>query len=212
LLVGMLLLAACNRGGEGEIRTIPLTYLSSEDALKLVTPYLSEEIAVSASQAGSPAIALRGPDARVNQLADLIGRFDRPVPNVQLRFQVIEANGFTSSDTAIADVEAVLRDLFRFRGYRLVAESLVRSEAPGNAMQRLVGEDGTPFEIRAQLTRLLQQDTARAVTLEVQLDAYGTAVLGTTLTVPSGQTVVVGTARSGREGNTLILVVRPRIE
>jgi hypothetical protein len=213
LLLGMLVLAGCDRSGQdGEFRTIPLTYLSTEDALRLVTPHLSEEIAVSASQAGPPALALRGPDARVNQLADLIRRFDKPEPNVQLRFQVIEANGFAGADSAIADVEAVLRDLFRFRGYRLVGESMVQSQAPGQAMQRMVGEDGTRFEIRAELTRVLRQDTSRAVSLQVHLMEEGAGLLGTNLTVPNGQTVVVGTARSSRDGNTLILVVRPRIE
>jgi hypothetical protein len=155
---------------------------------------------------------VRGPTGQVDQIADLVRRFDKPEPNVQLRFQVIEADGFTNTDPAIADVDAVLRDLFKFRGYRLVGESLVQSQAPGDAMQRMVGVDGTRFEIRAQLARVLQHDTARAVTLQVQLTEEGAPLLGTNLTVPSGQTVVVGTARTRREGNTLILVVRPRIE
>jgi hypothetical protein len=214
LLLGVLLLAACNRSDASEFRTIPLNYLSTEEALALVTPHLSDDIAVSApAKDAVPArLALRGPDDKVNELADLIQRFDRPDPNVQLRFQVIEADGFAGVDSAIADVESALRDLFRFRGYRLVGESLVQSQAPGEAMQRLVGADGTRFEIRASLARVLQQDTASAVSLQVHLLEEGAGLLATNLTIPNGQTVVVGTARSSREGNTLILVVRPRIE
>lgn len=214
LLLGVLLLAACERAADSEFHNITLNYLSTEEALALVTPHLTEEISVSVPRTGPfpRTMVLRGPDAQVNQLADLVRRFDQPDPNVQLRFQVIEADGFTGTDPAIADVESVLRELFKFRGYRLVGESLVQSQAPGTAMQRLVGTDGTRFEIRAELARVLRRDTAKAVSLQVHLQEEGASLLGTNLTVPSGQTVVVGTARSGREGSTLILVVRPRIE
>ena len=210
LLLGMLLLGACNRGGDVDFRTIPLTYLSAEEALALVTPHRSKDVAVSASKTGTPTLAVHGPTAQVDRIADLIRRFDKPVPNVQLRFQIIEADGFTNTDSAIADVEAALRDVFRFRGYRLVGESLVLSQAPGRVVQQIFATDGE-FRIQARLERVLQSDSARAVSMDVELQGQG-AMLATSLTVPSGKTVVVGTARARRDGNTLILVVRPRIE
>jgi hypothetical protein len=213
LLLGILLLAGCGRDGDAEFRTIPLSYMSSEEARQLISGQLAglDFMAVSYHE-DPPTVILRGPDAQVNQVADLVQRFDRPSPNVQLRFQVIEADGFTTTDPAISDVEGALRGLLRFQGYRLVAESMVQAQAPGTAGQRLMAHDGRRFEIRARLARVLQRDTARAVSLEVDLSEGGTSLLGTSLTVPSGQTVVVGTAQAGREGNTLILVVRPRIE
>lgn len=211
LLLGILLAAACGRGDEAEFQTIPLQHLSTEEALGLVTPHLSEEIAISASRAGPSTLAIRGPELKVNQLADLIRRFDRPVPNVELRFQIIEADGFTGTDPAIGDVEAALRDVFRFRGYRLVGESLVQGQAPGRVVQQIDAAAGEPFRIQAVLERVLQSDSARAVSMQLELQGEG-ALLATSLTVPSGKTVVVGTARARRGGNTLILVVRPRIE
>jgi len=216
LLLGALLLTGCggSRAAESfDIRTIPLTYLRADEAAELVTP-LGMGAAVSFRR-DPPALILRGPTDQVDQIAEIIRRFDKPSPNVQLRFQIIEADGFTNSDPAIADVEAALQDVFRFRGYRLVGESLVQSEVPGNVTQQIVGrvgnQAGVPFMIHARLNRLLQGDSARAVSMDVELQG-GTAQLGTSLTVPSGQTVVVGTAQSRQDGHTFILVVRPRIE
>jgi type II secretory pathway component GspD/PulD (secretin) len=209
LLSALLLLAACGRAAPTAERRVPLTYLGADEAIDLVAPQLSEDASVSVSK-NSAVLVIRGPTAQVDSIAELVRRFDR-APNVELRFQIIEANGFSNPDSAIADVEAALRDTFRFRGYRLVGESLVQAQAPGRVVQQIFAADGTPFQIQARLQRVLQSDSTKAVSLDVELQGQG-ALLATSLTMPSGKTVVVGTARARRDGNTLILVVRPRIE
>lgn len=212
VLLCLLLLAGCKGERDGQVRNIRLTYLRPEEAARLVAPQLSDNMSISMSRDSDaiPGLRVGGPDAEVDRIAALIRRLDKPA-NVQLRFQLIEADGFTNADSAIADVQAALRDVFRFRGYRLVGESLVQGQAPGRVAQQILGPDGAPFQIEAMLDRVLQDDSARAVSMQVELRGRD-ALLATSLTVPSGKTVVVGTARARRDGNTLILVVRPRIE
>ncbi|NJD10127.1 MAG: hypothetical protein FIB01_06680 [Gemmatimonadetes bacterium] len=210
LVVAALLLGAACAGGAPEVeRRVPLTYLAPEEAVELVAARMPNDVAVSIAK-NSSVLTIAGPAAQVDSVAVLVRSLDK-APNVELRFQIIEADGFANRDSAIADVDAALRDVFRFRGYRLLGESMVQGQAPGRVAQQIYGAEGTPFQIQAQLRRVVQADSARAVSLDIELSGGG-ALLATSLTVPSGKTVVVGTTRARRDGNTLILVVRPRIE
>jgi hypothetical protein len=70
--------------------------------------------------------------------------------SVTLRFQIIHADGFTETDPAIEDVSGVLRSLFRFRGYRLAAESVVRVTAGAHFSQKTVDSDGAEYVIEGE--------------------------------------------------------------
>lgn len=135
---------------------------------------------------------------------------------VVLRFQVIEADGFTETDPAIGDVRQVLQELFRFRGYRLAAETVIRVGG-GGFQQQMAGNDGV-FHIAAGNVFQLEDGgtgTARPTSTPQiairELSLWvgdGVRVLETSLTVPIGQTVVVGSAKPAGDGPVLILVVR----
>ncbi|MGH7568486.1 MAG: hypothetical protein ACREL9_05880 [Gemmatimonadales bacterium] len=135
-------------------------------------------------------------------------RLEDAEPSVQLTFRVIEADGAPTSDPAIADVEAALRRLFRFRGYRLVAEGVVAG-VEGSAINQMLGGAGGPYylEMEVRQIRALVDST---VQLQVRLSlprAPGT--LQTVVSLPVGKTAVLGNARSEPKGGTLILTVRP---
>ena len=134
-------------------------------------------------------------------------------PAVLLRFQIIEADGFTETDPAIADVREVLAELFRFRGYRLAAEAVVRAGS-GRFRQRVAGTEGRTFSITGHASaRGTDSRTATQVMLgELTLWVSDSSpVLETAVTVPVGQTVVLGTARPRADQPVLILVVRPEV-
>jgi hypothetical protein len=162
------------------------------------------------------ALTITAPKVRLEQVAQVLQTYDRARPDVQLRFQLIEADGFTDSDPGIADVQQALEQLFRFRGYRLVAEAVAQAKAPGTLRQRMAGNEGRTYYIAAVLERVISTEAGSAVELTIELggeggDMRGGNLLATSLTVPAGQTVVVGSARAQADGNTLILVVRPQI-
>lgn len=61
----------------------------------------------------------------------------RPSIDLILDVQVIEADGFTTRDTAIAAIEQTLRETFRYRGYRLVGEARIQARE-GTTFRRTI--------------------------------------------------------------------------
>lgn len=217
LLMILMLLAACDGGVE--TRTFALQYMEPEQALAMIGPYVPDAENNMRVTRQPSSLTVTAPAVRLEQIAEVLATNDRVQPDVQLRFQIIEADGFTETDPAIADVQQALQELFRFSGYRLVAEAVVRSKAPGNVEQRIVARDDHVYTLRADLGRVLMAESGRAVELAVHLRYERSAdgarqegsLIYTSLTVPSGQTVVIGSARAQAGANTLILVVRPVI-
>ncbi|MGH7445226.1 MAG: hypothetical protein ACREKM_10130 [Longimicrobiales bacterium] len=209
MATAMLLLAGCDGGLE--TRTFALEYMQPDIAFKMIEPYVpggAENMRMTERPA---ALTITAPEVRLEQVAQVLATYDRGRPDVQMRFQIIEADGFSETDAAIADVQDALHDLFRFNGYRLLAEAVVRAQAPGYVEQQLAAGE-REFTIVAHLERVIGSDADRAVDLGITLrNSFGNTLITTVMTVPSGQTVVVGSARARSDGNTLILVVRPEI-
>lgn len=214
LMTGILVFAvvttACaNRGTD--TRTFELTHLDPEAAAELIRPYVPDA-AVVVRESQPRVLTVAASPARLEQIADLLERYDVPAPDARLSFQLIEADGFTDVDPAIADVEAVLRDLFRFHGYRLIAEAMVTARSRSTTMQQLLATGNVPLTLAVGVGEITSGNGASAVDLSVSLDGRGGTVLSTRVVVPGGQTVVLGSARPLEERGALILVVRPVIE
>lgn len=204
-----LLLFGCDRGRE--TRTFALRYLDATNASQMIGPYVPNAETNMRATTDPPSLTITAPEVRLEQIAQVLGTHDQPRPDVRLRFQLIEADGFTTAEPAIADVEQALRELFRFTGYRLVGESVVQAKAWSSVSSQL-GSGEAEYGIGAEVQRVVSASNGNAVELAVYLEGQGGPLLRTSLTVPSGQTVVVGSARAQANGNTLILVVRPLIE
>lgn len=212
LVLALLSLSGCDRE-TGEVRMYELRYLEPEAALATVRQPengVPSELRVMISPP-SRIIHLEGEPDALDRAVALLRRIDRPRV-VRFRFQLVEADGFNRQDSAIADVEAALRDLFRFRGYRLAAEAVAQGEAPGRIRQQIYTADGEPMIITAEVIRVVADEDVAAVSMNVDLATRAGSILSTSLTVPSGQTAVVGSARASSERGTLILVVRPEIQ
>lgn len=212
LLVG-LALASCDRDSD-DTRSYELRYIPAEAALgALQRPEsnLGPDVRVM-MKPNSAVVTLYGEAEQLDHAMELLRDIDRPQPVVRIRIQLVEADGFPAADSAIADVEAVLRDIFRFRGYRLAAEAVAHGEAPGHIRQLIGVLDEAPVMVNVDVTRVVAGDSAAAVSMNVDLALGNTSILSTSLTVPAGKTAVVGSARASSERGTLILVVRPEIQ
>src|SRR3989449_1839764 len=120
------LLAACSpRGPNLDTRTFALKYLRGSDAIPIVVPYVYTDRpnAKGVFSVSDNAITVRETPDNLDKIARVLAQYDRPRPFVRLTFHLIEADGAATTDPVIRDVEATLRQLFRFRGYRLVAGS-----------------------------------------------------------------------------------------
>jgi type II secretory pathway component GspD/PulD (secretin) len=212
LLVCGALSGCAAAGSDEETRTIELAHMKPEQAQLLMEPYLGDVSRIRATEKPA-AVTITAAGAKLDQLEELLRRYDVPSPGVRLNFQVIEADGFTTNDSSIAEVETALRELFRFRGYRLVAEALATGTSRAATRHQLVGGDNLVLQLHVEVGQVSSTPAGKAAELRViLLRPPAEVVLESNVTVPHGQTVVLGTARPFPNMGALILVVRPEIQ
>lgn len=204
---------ACGATAELETRTFELQYLRPDEAVEMVRPYIYDDRpdAPGIVTHFSSGITVRETSDNLERIARVLAEYDRPKPGVRLHFQLIEANGAGSADPAIAEVEDVLRDLFRFEGYRLLSEVQLGALV-GSGSTQAFGEGGRKFAISTHVSEIRTRPEPGAVDLHVELmtEEIGRA-MQTSMTVPVGQTVVLGSSRPDPERAALILAVRPEL-
>ena len=221
LTLGVMLLSAaaagaCGSGPELETRTFNVQYLPGYQVEQLLAPYVftDRERNPGVMSVTEGAATIRETPDNLEKIGRVLEEYDRPKPTVMLHFQVIEANGGEETDPAIADVERELRRLFRFDGYELLEEARVTAIQDTGTRQWL-GDAGSiaGFGIQTGVTEVRRGPETTTVTLDVGLSATGATgnILETSVTIPTGHSVVLGTARAPIRGGALILVVRAEI-
>jgi len=207
-----------------EVRTFELERLDAGEAVALVAPYVFEE------REGAPGemsqteglLTVRELPENLDRIEAVLRRYDQEAADVQLRFQIIEADGFSGRDAAIAEVEEELRGLLRYEGYRLVAESVLRVREGQYVEQRVQSLiEGTPgFVLATNVGRVSRSENGDRITLEVQLHDLWNQLLNTSVTVEDEKIMVIGTAAGTPDGTAsggpqtraYILTVRPVID
>ena len=224
-----------------ETRLFPLQFLSNDDAARLVSPFVEGP---AGSGVFDPGVAIRGvtvksTKASLVRIDSLIKANDRAVPTVVLRFQLIAALDAAPRDPAIPnDVDASLHELFRFGGYKVLAEGSAANggsefqlsmSVPGDVATARVND---MFYVVGNVISVNSgQSGARGVRLRVSLARPGSGrgatpggarpgvndfdtLLSTGLLVPFGQTAVLGSAAVVAVGDrrALILTVRPELQ
>lgn len=182
------------------VRTFALNKLTVASAAKLLAPYLQSATS-GAFETGSDAraITVRGTKSELKMVDSLLAIFDRHPRAVLLRFQLIEATEDAKKDPRIADVDASLHELFRYSGYRLIGEGVVRNEEE-NPFKLSIGAEGITYSIGGDVFRI--DDVGGSVRLTIRLEQPivlpmmgGLELLfGTQLNVPVGQMIVLGSA------------------
>jgi hypothetical protein len=209
-----LLLGACSAGPDLDTRTFELKYLHPAEAAAIISPYVYAD-----RPSGKGVVSVAGTTITVRETRDnldkierVLTQYDRPQPTIRLTFRLIQADGVAAVDPAIADVEATLRKLFRFRGYRLVGEGVV-SGIEGSAMSQTIGprEVGAgQYVLDAKVHRVSGAGDSATVQLEVRLNLFPGS-FQTQVGVPLGKTAVLGNVQEGPARTTLILTVRPEL-
>ncbi len=209
------LLAACSpRGPNLDTRTFALKYLRGSDAIPIVVPYVYTDRpnAKGVFSVSDNAITVSETPDNLDKIARVLAQYDRPRPFVRLTFHLIEADGAATTDPVIRDVEATLRQLFRFRGYRLVAEGVVSATEKGEVTQ-VLGSETEHYALESSVQRLAGSADSATVELSVHLFLFGGpgGSFRTTVTIPVGKTAVLGNVQPLPRGRTLILTVRPEV-
>jgi hypothetical protein len=215
LIIGGAVWTGCQEQPSLTTQTFNLNYLRGYEVESLLAPYVYTDRRDNPGMmsVAEDAITVRETEDNLAKIARVLEEYDRPRPSVMLHFQIIEADGTTDTDPAIADVERELRRLFRFEGYDLVAETQVGGVSETSFRQLVGAEDsGQSFMVQGGVSEVRTGGATQTVTVDVSLGvpAVGT-VLETSVTIPLGHSVVLGTASSPAYEGALILVVRAEL-
>ena len=204
---------ACGGGPDLDTRTFELQYLDPSEAVEIVVPYVysDREESPGLVSAFSGGLTVRETSDNLDRIGRVLAEYDRPKPGVRLIFQLIEADGPGEPDPRIRDVESALRELFRFEGYRLIAETNLAAMEGTSSSQQLHEEPHREFFITARVHEIRgSADKASvALSVELMLPTIGNAIQ-TSMAVPVGRTVVLGSTKQ-IDQPTLILTVRPEL-
>lgn len=217
LLLAMLLLAivACDARRGMETRTFTLNRLNNDEALALLTPYIRDGGRLSGR--GKFVTVTEEPE-RLQAIEDVLSRYDgnqNPV-DIILHVQVIEADGFTGRDTAIADIEQTLRQTFRYRGYRLAGEAHIQARE-GTVFRRSIGrgyvtgQNEGGYMLEGRVDRVATSQKEQRVPIDIQLrgpNQGGFVEVASTVTGTMGKPTVLGQSTGN---GAVILVIRPTL-
>ena len=220
-------LAACEERGtpvtrphevELETRTFTLEGVSPLEAANVIDAYVYRDRPVNPGMISADRNMLS-----VRETADNLDRIGRVIdelnagagtaPETTLHFQLVEADGATGTDPRIADVEAQLRQVLRFDGYRLLGEAFVTTQAgsidqpirtPDGRSYRIRGSFGEGYEVTGDNINVIDSNRELSLTFstgETVLLDHGTSsgssvLLRSTVNIRDGQTIVLGSARA----------------
>ena len=214
------------------VRTFKLQNLRPEDAAKLLGPYVNAPNGGVFDAGSINAITVRETHSVLALVDSLLKVHDRPRAVVTMRFQLIAALDSTLRDPSIAAIDAELRKLFRFSGYELIGEGTARTEERSDFTMSLstkpklvtLSSNNTDrvtesFQIRGWVESVEGVGESRTVRINVALQDANRGkeapeLLRTGLTMPVGQSVILGSARpvlSFGSRAALILVVQPEV-
>ena len=199
------LITACMPSGRTEVATIDLDYLTAAQAEGLVRPYLSRNGRVSFSGEAPAALTVRDRRENVRRIRSVISQRDASPRGVSLHFQVVRATEAGPVDPALHKIADALRELLRFEGYELLAQTMV-SASERRVVEQNIGVGDMPLHLAVRINDVVGES---GVDLQVDLRRAGSgSLLATNVVVPMGQTVVLGSAYPGARGEALILTVR----
>lgn len=224
-LLAILVLGACQGRSGLQVRTFALNHLEPAQAMELLEPYVrssgsriyqyaaaSGDSAHKVGDASHGAITVRESEKNMRVIQSLLRDYDRAPEAVSFQFQVVEANDSGTVDPAVAGLDTLLRDVMRYTGYRLVAAGFAGGREHSSITQTL-GEGTERYRLNADIEDVQTSAGDGSVQLSVRLDRPGNTepMLRTSVSIPFGQTVVLGSAASTEKGRTLLLTVRPEL-
>lgn len=207
------------------IMTVPLKHLSAADAVKLLQPFVTTlpfEGKVGGAVFPVPngtAITIRERVTNYARMLQLLREYDRSAATVAFTFQLIVADNSGGRDPDIASLDTVLRSVLKYTGYRLIGVGVMRSGESAYAKETITA-DGQKFTLAMSIRDIRTSGAESSVKLSVSLrrdkgmivngEEVAEEMLSTGVTVPIGQTVVLGSASLDAK-RAIILTVRPQL-
>jgi type II secretory pathway component GspD/PulD (secretin) len=215
-----------------EVKTVELKQLKPAEAAKLLNPYIVNRTSGGVYDVSDklPIITIKDVPSNIARLEQVLARYDRSPATIRLVFQLIEADtgprlvNASNPSRVPMDLDSTLRSVLKFPAYRLLSQGIASVGELTEASQQM-GEagDGMVYKLLTRVGSIRTSGgTEGTVKLEVQLWREGLPrpgnertsqewIISTTVDVPLGNTVVLGTAATRTKGVALILAVRPEL-
>ena len=208
--------------GELVVKTVTLHHLTSADAVKLLSPY---SVTAGGGVYGVPnvsAVTIRETPRIYTEMMGVLEKYDREPASVVLNFQLVAAEPTNTRDPAVAGIDSLLRNVLKFSGYRLLGTA-VATTGENHVVTQTISGDSETLSLSVAVNDVRVEGNDASVNLRVSLErpavpattaGYGrprTDLLSTGVTVPMGQTVLLGTSASENGQRALILTVRPQL-
>ncbi len=205
--------------GDFIVKTVPLHHLTSAEAVKLLMPYSQTSGGgVFEVSPNVRAVTIREVPKVFAEMMMVLQQYDRDPASVTLNFQLIAAENSNTRDPGVAGLDSLLRGVLKYTGYRLLTTS-VASAGERDRVTQTLSADGETFTLEVIVSDMRVDGSGASVHLSVSLMRNGvpskgqaaSQVLSTGVTVPVGQTVVLGTSATDIGQRALILTVRPQL-
>jgi len=208
--------------GDFIVKTVSLRHLSSSEAVKLLTPY---SVTAGGGVYEVPkvrAVTIREVPRIYSDMMNVLEKYDREPATVVLNFQLVAAEPTNTRDPAVASIDSLLRGVLKYSGYRLLGTAVATTGENRVVTQTIAGDSET-LSLTVFIDDVRVEGNDASVNLHVSLvkpaipsttSVAGRApveLLSTGVTVPVGQTVLLGTSASENGQRALILTVRPQI-
>ena len=210
------------------VRTFTLTRLSADQAARLIGPYAAGAGEGVFPGASSHEVTVRAPQQVLSVVDSLLREHDKVPTPVMLTFQLYAATD-SVGDELPADIGPALHSMFRFKGYSLISQGSITTNEDQSFFVTLGANQAsrapTLYAVRGNVESVTGSGKG-TLPLKIYLSQVSPAnsadILSTGLTVPLGQTVILGsgavrlidmpapgTAASGVSTQALILAVHP---
>ncbi len=201
--------------GDLEVQTYQLEFLEPGAANQIIDPYVFADRGGMVSVGEhTRTITVRETPEMLSRIAEVLAKFDLPEPSVKLHFRLVEANGGPAPEDARLDeiAEALPADVFRFKNYRLIGETVMTGIEWSQVSQGVVA-DRERYMIEGTIGEVRTTDDSGTVKLQVSLfaDKFGN-IFTTGVNARIGQLLVLGSAQPDPERGALILAVRAELE
>jgi hypothetical protein len=220
---------AASAGPQLPVRTYTLRRLSTTQAARLITPYVQGPTAGVFPGASSHELTVRASQSTLRVVDSLLRERDKASAPVRLNFQLFAASD-SAGDDLPADISAALRSMFRFKGYTLISQGSVATNEDEEFSVTLGANQArhgpTLYRVNGTIESVAGNGMG-SLPLTIRLSQLSPpssgAIFSTGLTVPLGQTVVLGSGavevderpRTGTGPNVstqaLILALRPDV-
>ena len=201
--------------GDLEVQTYQLEFLEPDAANRIIDPYVfPDRGGMISMDAQTRTITVRETPEMLSRIEEVLARYDLPEPSVKLHFRLVEANGGASpEDPRLEEIARALpEDVFRFKNYRLIGETVMTGIEWSEVSQGVVA-DRERYMIEGMIGEIRSIDDSGTVKLQVSLNSrtYG-PIFTTGVNARIGQLLVLGSAQPDPERGALILAVRAELD